>query len=143
MNRRQADQLAASLRWFEPCGPALIAKVFRNLSDNHPNVRALFPEETDHLNKRFFDTLRQIVLNIHRFHALQDPLAELGRKADREGANPGHYRIIRAELLSVMAELAGEDWTAGIGSLWRETLDATTGAMLAGVRVADELRKAA
>jgi hemoglobin-like flavoprotein len=140
MNRRQADQLVASFRWFEPCGAALVAKVFRNLQDYHPNVRALFPEETEHLNGRFFRTLAQVVLNIHRFHALQQPLAELGRDAEREGANIGHYRIIRGELLSVMAELAADDWTEQIEALWRETLDAMTGAMLSGT---GELRKAA
>lgn len=143
MNQRHADQLVASFRYFEPCGAALIAKVFRNLSDKHPNVRALFPEETGHLNKRFFDTLGQVVSNIQRFHALQGPLGELGRRAEREGANAGHYRIIRSELIEVMAELAADDWTEELDCLWRQTLDAVSGAMLAGVTVAEELRAAA
>lgn len=143
MNRRQVDTLVASFRWFEPCGAALIAKVFRNLGDHHPNVRALFPDETEHLNVRFFKTLSQVVKNIHRFHALQEPLAELGRRAEQEGANIGHYRIVRDEVLAVMAELAADDWTDDLDRLWREALGAMSGAMLAGTGASEELRRAA
>ncbi len=142
MLRKNIERLRASYKWFAPCGPALIATVLRNLGDYHPGVRALFPEDTSHLHRRFFETLGQVVKSIHRFHSLEAPLADLGRRAAAEGANPGTYRIVRDELLTVMAELAGDDWTQALAEDWEQLLDAMIGAMLAGT-MPEELRKAA
>lgn len=120
----------------------MVATVLRNLSDHHPGVRAMFPEDTAHLHRRFFDTLSQVVKYVDRFHKIQEPLYELGKLAAAHGANSGHYRIIKAELLRVMADLAGDDWTPGLSGHWAEALDAMIGAMLAGA-ITEEVRKAA
>ena len=132
MNRIQVYRLRTSLRWFKPCGPAMIARVFRNLSDHHPGVRALFPDDTERLNKELFETLRQVVRALPRFHCLEEPLMDFGAKAADAGANPAHYGIIRAELLATMAELAGDDWTDQLAKDWNLLLEAISGAMLRG-----------
>ncbi len=142
MNHHEAEHLRASFRWFAPCGPAMIAKVTRNLSDSHPGVRALFPEETDSLNVKAFRTLGQIVENAEKFHRLEEPLGALGRRCAQEGANPAHYAIVRDELITVMAELAGDDWSESLEHCWRMLLDAATGAMLAGA-AEERMRRAA
>jgi len=142
MNRRQLQNLRDSFDWFAPCGPALIAKVMRNLTDNHPGVRAMFPEEAGPLNERIFATLGQVVRNIERFHKLEGPLGQIGTRCACEGANAAHYRIMREELISVMAELSGADWTDELARDWRDVLEAVSGAMMAGA-VMEEIRKAA
>jgi hemoglobin-like flavoprotein len=110
----------------------MIAMVFRSLGDRHPGVRALFPDDTSTLNKRLFETLRQVVKALPRFHSLEEPLMELGARAARAGANPAHYRILRDELLATMAALAREDWSRELASDWTLLLDAVSGAMLRG-----------
>jgi hemoglobin-like flavoprotein len=132
MNRSQAEYLRASFRSIQPCGAALIARVFRNLADSHPGVRALFPDDTSDLNQRLFDTLGQVVRNVHKFNKLQEPLSELGLKAARAGANLGHYRIIKHEMLDAIEQISGDDWNDDLAWAWSETLDAVTGVMLAG-----------
>src|SRR5262245_32152455 len=109
MNRIQLQRIRASAAWFEPCGPAMIARVMRNLSDRRPGVRALFPDDSARLNKRSFETLMQVVENLHRFQRLEAPLMELGARARQAGLTAAHYRVIRDELLLTMAELADVD----------------------------------
>jgi hemoglobin-like flavoprotein len=110
----------------------MIARVFRELGDRHPGVRALFPEETARLNVRLFETLGQVVQALPRFHSLEDPLMKLGAKAAQAGAHPGHYGIVRDELLATMAQLAGDDWTDDLAKDWTLVLEAVSGAMLRG-----------
>jgi hemoglobin-like flavoprotein len=110
----------------------MIARVFRSLSDHHPGIRALFPDDTARLNKRLFETLAQVVCALPRFHSLQEPLMVLGVKAAAAGANPRHYPVVRDELLATMADLAGPDWTDDLANDWLFVLDAVSGAMLHG-----------
>ncbi|MBX3409205.1 MAG: hypothetical protein KF859_04900 [Phycisphaeraceae bacterium] len=132
MNRAQAEYLRASFRSIKPCGAALIARVFRSLADHHPGVRAMFPDDTGELNQKLFDTLGQVVRHVHSFQKLQEPLAELGEQAARAGANIGHYRIIKHELLDAIELISGEEWNDDLAWAWSEMLDAVTGVMMAG-----------
>jgi hemoglobin-like flavoprotein len=138
MNRIQAHRVRTSLKWFRPCGPALIARVLRNLGYKHPGVRALFPEDSAQLNKQLFDTLTQVVRSLPHFQRLEEPLMALGVKAAAAGANPAHYRIVRNELLSTMAELADVDWSEELAKDWALVLDAVAGVMLRGAFVSAE-----
>lgn len=142
MNSIAAHRVKLSFEWFVPCGAGLIAKVMRNLADNQPGVRALFPEETAELNRRLFSTLGQVVRGLDNFDSLRRPLGMLGVNCAREGANTGHYSVVKNELLMVMAELAGEDWTPELAALWDQLLEAVTGAMVVGA-IHEELRRAA
>jgi hemoglobin-like flavoprotein len=132
MNRIQVHRIRSSFEWFRPCGPAMIARVFRELGDHNPGVRALFPEDTARLNVRLFETLGQVVKALPRFHSLEEALMELGAKAAQAGAHPGHYGIVRDELLSTMSQLAGNDWTEELANDWTLVLDAVSGAMMRG-----------
>lgn len=142
MDRASMQLVKSSFEWFVPCGPAMIAQVMRRLCDEHPGVRAMFPPQTEELNKRIFATLGQVARNVDRFGSLQFPLAQLGVICQREGANSGHYIIFKDMLLSVMADLAGEDWTPRVSKSWSQTLDAAMAAMVVGA-VQEELRMAA
>lgn len=142
MNRRGIDRLKRSFEWFVPCGPALIGKVMRQLADDHPGIRAMFPDDMSHLNRKIFDTMKQIMSRIDRFESLERPLADLGVTCDAEGAVAAHYPIVRDELLSAMRDLAGDDWNEQLSADWTELLDAVSGAMIAGA-VHRRLRSAA
>ncbi|MBI1191033.1 MAG: hypothetical protein GC200_10180 [Tepidisphaera sp.] len=117
---------------FEPCGTALIAGVIRRLGDDHPDVRALFPDDTGDLHEVWFKTLGQIIRKANRFSTLEAPLAELGKQAATTGATIRDYEIIRSELLGAMARLAADDWTPELARAWGLLLESVTGAMLAG-----------
>jgi hemoglobin-like flavoprotein len=132
MDKIRLHRLRVSFESFRPCGPAMVAMVMRRLGDRRPGIRALFPEDTSRLNARLFDTLRQIVKRADRFHSLEAGLMELGGRALAAGANTAHYGLVRDEVLVVMAELAGEDWTESLQEDWTLLLDAISGAMLRG-----------
>lgn len=132
MDARQILMVRTSYAFFKPCGTAIVAEVVRNLTDHHPAVRAILPDDTAPLHRKWFDTLGQVVEHADRFSRLHAPLAEIGRRAAAAGAQSGHYRIIRNELLSSMEELAADDWTPALRRAWALLLDAAVGAMLAG-----------
>ena len=130
MNRIQLNQVRASLEWFRPCGPALVAQVVRQLADNHPRVRAFLPDDTSTWHARWFATLAQVVANLHTFQAVEGGLGVLGTRAAARGVTPAHMAVVRDELLVAMSRLAGEDWTDALHEAWTTTLDAAIGAMI-------------
>ena len=142
MNRRDDKRIRESFEWFAPCGPAMIAMVMRKLSDRNTHVRSLFPADAEAVNRKIFETLRQVVAHVDRFERLERPLAELGVQCAKAGATAPDYAVVRDELLAVMEEIGGEDWDFRLSQEWREVLDAVAGAMMAGA-VRDGMRQAA
>ncbi len=142
MNRRDDKRIRESFEWFAPCGPAMIAMMMRKLSDGHSHVRSLFPLEAEAVNRRMFETLRQVVTHVDRFEKLEQPLADLGVRCAKAGATAADYAVVRDQLLSVMEEISGDDWDFRLSQEWREVLDAVAGAMMAGA-VRDGMRRAA
>ncbi len=132
MNRIQAHLVRRSFEFFRPCGPAMVARVVRGLSDTSPALRALLPDDTGPLHSAWFRTLSQVVERCDEFRKLEKALGSLGNRAAQAGASPAHYRIVRKELLAAMRELAGEDWTHDLHTSWDLLLEAVTGAMLVG-----------
>lgn len=132
MNRRDGKRIRESFEWFAPCGPAMIAMMMRKLSDRNPHVRGMFPPDAERVNRRIFETLRQVVVHVDHFEALEQPLAELGVRCAKAGATAADYATVRDELLAVMEEIGGADWDFRLSQEWREVLDAVAGAMMAG-----------
>ncbi len=132
MDRIRLNLVRQSYAWFSPCGPAMMAAVVRRLSESAPGTRELFPDDASVVNGVLFKTLGQVVSNADRFHRIEAPLAELGRKAHEHGARAADFQAFREELIGAMRALAGDDWSEGLEGAWRELLHAVAGAMLAG-----------
>jgi hemoglobin-like flavoprotein len=132
MNPLHLSLIRTSYQWFRPCGPAMVAKVLRELADGDPELGVLFATEDRRRAERFFRTLGQVVRHAHEFERLEPSLEELGRAAAHAGASPRHYAIARTHLLATMAELAGEDWNEDLHRAWEGLLLAVGGAMLIG-----------
>ncbi len=130
MNRIEIHRVRSSLDWFRPCGAALVAQAVRQVADNHPGVRSRLPADTSGWHARWFATLEQVVDNLHSFETLEPGLGVLGRRAGAVGLTPAHMAVLREELVSAMARLAGADWTPSLDAGWRLVLDAIIGAML-------------
>ncbi|MFO0858031.1 MAG: globin domain-containing protein [Phycisphaerales bacterium] len=118
-----------SLDWMRPCGPALVAQVLRQLSEKHPDTRALFPDQPD-LNKRLFATLEQVVKNLSHYTVLEPALMNAGQAAIERGARPEDFSAVRQEMLDAFQRLSGDDWTHELQHDWGFVLDAVAGTML-------------
>jgi hemoglobin-like flavoprotein len=140
MDRIQAHRIVAVFRLFEPCGEAFVARVMLRLADRSPGVRALFPTDMSAHYPALFQTLRQIVGNLHTFSKLEPGLTRLGGELARRGVSASHLATVRVEFLATMRELAGLDWSEQIERDWDFALKAVSGALLRG---AAEHRKAA
>ncbi len=146
MDHDRLARIRASFELFEPCGPALIARVVLRLAKRHPGSHALFTTgDVAQQNQRLWMTFQDIVARLHRFHELELPLMKLGARAALGGVRGVHYAAIRGELIDTMSELAGPDWSPALHEDWDLVLSAVCGAMIRGAMHAgaEARRKAA
>lgn len=148
MDRARANRIRTSFADFEPCGPALVARVMLRLAAEHPSLRAMFPDDdTGRLNTALFNSLKKIVKHLDAFARIEAPLMDLGARVAARGANARHHGIVRRALLATMRELAAHDWSDDIEREWEFALTAVSGIMLRGAALArddaDSRRRAA
>lgn len=132
MRPENARLVRQSFDYFSPCATAMVARIIRGLADRHPQIRAILPDDPEPVCKAWVATLRQVIRHPGGFRALQAPLGELGRRAAALGTRPQDYAAVREEVLSVMGEYAGDEWTPRLRESWALLLEAMSGAMLAG-----------
>lgn len=140
MDRIQAHRIVAVFKLFEPCGEAFLARVMLRLADRAPGVRALFPKDMTAHYGVLFQTLRQIVGNLHEFSKLEPGLTRLGGQLATRGVSAIHLATVRVEFIATMRELAGLDWNEQIERDWDYALKAVGGALMVGMA---EQRRAA
>lgn len=124
---------------FEPCGPALVARVMLRLAAESPGVRAMFPDDdTGRFNTALFNSLKKIVKHLDSFSRIETPLMDLGARVAAQGASARHHGIVRRALISTMSELAAHDWSDEMEREWEFALTAVSGIMLRGAALAKE-----
>jgi hypothetical protein len=139
MHMRRMPRVQALFKEFRPVGTALTSQVLCTLAEHDPLIRSLIPEDAESLCRRLFATFDQIISRADRFHLLEAPLADLGRRAMALGLDGIRLCRVRNEILRVVREIAGDEWTEQDHADLRTLLDAVVGAMVAGA----ERRRAA
>jgi methyl-accepting chemotaxis protein len=98
-----------------------------------PGVEALFAG-TD-LRRQKGMLLGALVLlrrSLRDLESVTPKLRDMGTRHVRYGAKPEHYPIVGEVLISSMAEIAGDAWTAEYELAWTEAFAVVAGAMLDG-----------
>jgi hemoglobin-like flavoprotein len=140
MDARQLYLVRNSLDWFSPCGPALIARVIQRVRERDPSSAEVLGPGGEAQNKQLFATLRQIVRGMSDFHKLEAALLESGKALAQRGGHATLYAIVRDEIITTMAQLAGDDWSNDLTNAWSEVLNTVSGTLL---RAGFEHREAA
>jgi methyl-accepting chemotaxis protein len=112
--------------------PQLVARFYDRLFALYPALRSMFAgtDMTDRHNRTLAE-LNSVVGSLRKPRVLKNTLVQMGRRHARYGAETAHYGAVTGTLLAVMAEFAGDGWTADTESAWTETLQQVVDVMIA------------
>ncbi|HLP83458.1 MAG TPA: globin domain-containing protein [Phycisphaerales bacterium] len=130
MHTPDLRRIRDSFAWFAPCGPALIAQAVRLAADRDEDIRAMLPDDQEHLNTLLFRTLAHVVKHADHFALLEAQLGTVAQRASQVGLRPSQYPLLRDCLLKALANLAGENWTRELAKDWFTLLEGIHGIML-------------
>jgi hemoglobin-like flavoprotein len=111
-----------------------MAQAVRLAADADDDIRALLPEDQEHLNTLLFRTLAHVVSHAENFALLEAQMGTVGARARRAGVRGTQLPLMRDALLAALAGLAGEQWTRELEDDWRTLLDGVLGAMVVNTR---------
>ena len=129
------DLIRNSFAALEPQAEELTSTFYERLFNKFPQVIPLF-ENTDikQQSKKLLAALTLVVNNIDKPEVLERALTSMGEKHQAYGALPEHYPAVAETLLEVMAEYAGNLWTAEVAQAWAEALDLVAEKMIAAYK---------
>jgi hemoglobin-like flavoprotein len=127
--------------WNEVAGHgAKVPKVFYSiLFYEHPDTRALFPNDMAHQRDKFVRALGRVVANVDQLDAAIPLLQRLGRDHRRFGAIEAHYAPVGACLLATLAYFLEDAWAPEIAEAWADAYSLVSAVMIDAAREADQL----
>lgn len=138
------ETLEASFALVAPQAERLVERFYEELFDRYPAVQPMFAEsDMKSQQRKLLAALTLVVANVRNTDALVPALEEMGRRHEGYGAQPDHYVAVASVLISVMAEVAGEQWTDQIQKAWSEALAVIAGVMIGAYGVGAEVDETA
>jgi len=133
------ETLETSFAAIAPQANELVKRFYEQLFDRFPAVIPLF-EGSDMKSQqaKLLAALKLVIANVRNMDALLPALQELGQRHEKYGAAADHYGAVAEVLLSVMAEIAGDQWTDIMQKAWSDALGVIAGIMLAAYSGVDE-----
>ena len=131
-NQTQLEIVEQSFDNLTEQGELLAIRFFERLLSEYPELAPLFKGVSlDGQQKKFFASLVLIVQSLDQPEVLGDYLRGLGARHYHYGVKAAHYPLVIENLLAVMAELSGRQWTEQVDEAWRNTIARITDTMMA------------
>lgn len=131
VQQTQLELIEANFAYLTTQGEELARRFFERLFEVNPELRALFQGVSiNGQQKKFFTSLVLIVQSLRQPEILKDYLWGLGARHVHYGVQIEHYPIVIDNLLAVMQELSGEQWTPELDEAWAETIRNITDIMM-------------
>ncbi|MCX5746816.1 MAG: methyl-accepting chemotaxis protein [Proteobacteria bacterium] len=111
----------------------LSARFYARLFEHYPAVRSLFPDDLDDQRKKLVATLALAVANLRRPDVLLPKLHELGARHAAYGVEDGHFEAVGENLIAILSEFEGAQFTPATAAAWAATYDTVATAMKAGL----------
>jgi hemoglobin-like flavoprotein len=121
-----------------PRAAELAARFYELLFDQHPELRALFPDDLAGQRKKLVAALSTAVQHLRRPDALAARLRELGARHAGTGTSFAHFPAVGETLLAVLRELEGRHFTPATERAWAETYEQIAALMQDGLARADD-----
>lgn len=102
---------------------------YQRLFELNPDLRPLFPADTEHQGRMLLQTLAVIVKSVDRLDQIRLELENLGRRHANYGARPEDYQTVRDALLWTLSHIAGEIFTPAASEAWAEMFNDVAGIM--------------
>lgn len=123
--------LQESLNLVAPVAGELVAAFYDKLFTDHPELRAMFPQDLTEQHDRLLKAVIALVTHFDQPELLQPALTAMGRTHVRHGVTLGHYAIVGATLLETLREFAGPAWTPDYAAAWERAYTFAAGTMMA------------
>ena len=126
------DALETSFDLVAPRGDELMDEFYSRLFAAAPTVRPLFPDDMRRQKTMLLGALVLLRKSLRDLDAIVPKLRELGARHVAYGAEPAHYPVVGAALISSLAAVAGDAWNGEYETAWAEAFDVVAAAMLEG-----------
>jgi nitric oxide dioxygenase len=113
---------------------ALAERFYRELFQDAPHLRHLFPADMTSLQGHFEAALALVVRNLEDISVLQDSLRDLGAAHVRWGAKPEDYALVRDALVRAIRSSSAA-WDPALETDWRHAITLIAVPMLQGAAV--------
>ncbi len=138
MKEALIQRLKMSFNLLAPRGPELMDRFYAHLFSKHPAMRKMFPRDMSGQKNKLLAALVLVVKNLRNPEQMQPVLIEMGRRHVAYGTERQHYPVFRNTLVQVMANMAGEKWSAQLTADWTAALSVVAAIMLEGHRLEKE-----
>ncbi|MCI0507738.1 MAG: globin domain-containing protein [Gammaproteobacteria bacterium] len=126
-----ADLLEKSFTELSQQGGLLVSRFYEELFKRYPDVKPLFSNTSiAEQQQKLLAAIKLVVANIRDPQALKNVLVKLGERHRGYGAQPEHYKAVKATLLDVMKELSGASWSESKRATWDNALQVVASTML-------------
>lgn len=112
------ELLESSFELVAPRAAELADRFYDRLFREHPDLRALFKSPMAQQKRHLVAALTTIVRSLRHPEKLAPYLKDLGVRHIAYGTKPEHYPVVGANLLAVLAEVAGPAWTPELERAW-------------------------
>ena len=127
------DALETSFDRIAPRGDELMDVFHRRLLEADPSMLPLFLGlDLQRVKATLLAGLIRLRGSLRDLDSLTPALRGLGARNARYGAEPGHYPVATAALVSAMAEIAGDAWTEVHERAWSQVFALASNDMLDG-----------
>lgn len=109
---------------------------YANLFRVAPSVRPMFPEDMFAQSTKLWESVVTVVEALDNLDRIAPTLRDLGRRHVSYGAEPAHYDLVAATLITTIGSMSSEIWTPAHETAWTKALESVCAMMIAG---ADEL----
>ncbi len=131
MDNQTVSRIRSSFALLAPRGQEVIDTFYEMLFSKAPGVRALFPRDMAKQKGHLLAAVGLVVKHADNLGELSKPLAEMGQRHVKYGAQPEHYPVVRDTMVEALAKVAGPVWNAQLAADWTGALNAVAAAMLA------------
>jgi methyl-accepting chemotaxis protein len=129
--KTDAELLEESFAALVPQGEALAERFYQRLFAEYPQLSPLFEGiSIKGQQKKLLASLVLLVQNLHKPEVLNDYLRGLGARHVHYGVIAECYPLFAENLLSVLEEFSGEQWTTEVEQAWATTLNTVATIML-------------
>lgn len=132
VNREQIHLVRTHFRAIKPARHAVALATLRSMALGHPALASFIAGRENEVAVELVQVIRTLVYGIDRYHEVERPLLELGKRHAMRGVRPDHYAIFREHWLAAMEEVTGQAWTPALAGSWRLFLETVTGVLIRG-----------
>ena len=132
MNREQIHLVRAHFRAIKPARHSVALAAMRSMAGRYPGLASFLDGRENEVAVELVQIVRTLVYSIDRYHEIEGPLLELGKRHALRGVKADHYAIFREHWLAALEEVSADGWTQELAGSWRLFLETVSGVLIRG-----------